>query len=72
MNKLSTEEIEFITKCLRYYKPLPDSYRYTIPSETKKECELTYGGKQQHKEDLVVKNNPELIPSAICVLWNKI
>jgi hypothetical protein len=37
MNKLSTEEIEFITKCLKGNKPLPDSYRYIIPFETKKE-----------------------------------
>jgi len=34
MNKLSTEEIEFITKCLKENKPLPDNYRYIIPFET--------------------------------------
>jgi site-specific DNA-methyltransferase (adenine-specific)/adenine-specific DNA-methyltransferase len=72
MNKLSKEELEFITKCLKENKLLPDSYRYTIPSETKKEYELTYGGKERHEENLVVKNNPELIPSAICVLRRKI
>jgi len=47
MNKLSTEEIEFIMKCLKGNKPLPDSYRYIIPFETKKEYELTYDGKEQ-------------------------
>jgi len=38
----------------------------------KKEYELTYDGKERHEEDLVVKNNPELIPSTICVLRNNI
>jgi len=52
MNKLSTEEIEFITKCLKENKPLPDSYRYTIPFETKKEYELTYDGKEREKDIL--------------------
>lgn len=47
MNKLSTEEIEFITKCLKENKPLPDSYRYVIPFETKKEYDLTYDGKER-------------------------
>jgi hypothetical protein len=37
MKKLSTEEIEFITKCLKENKPLSDNYRYIIPFETKKE-----------------------------------
>jgi len=36
MNKLSREEIEFITKCLKEGKPLPDSYRYVIPFENQK------------------------------------
>jgi site-specific DNA-methyltransferase (adenine-specific)/adenine-specific DNA-methyltransferase len=37
MNNLSKEEIEFITKCLKEGKPLPDSYQYIIPFETNKE-----------------------------------
>jgi len=36
---LSKEENEFIAKCLKENKPLPDSYRYIIPFETKKEYE---------------------------------
>jgi len=34
MKKLNKEEIEFITKCLKGNKPLPDVYRYIIPFET--------------------------------------
>ena len=52
MNKLSDEEIEFISKCLREGKPLPDSYRYIIPFETKKEYELTYEGKEREEDIL--------------------
>jgi len=52
MNKLSSEEIEFITKCLKENKPLPDSYRYIIPFETKKEYELTYDGKEREEDIL--------------------
>nr|QNO51361.1 hypothetical protein FBLENPID_00013 [Methanosarcinales archaeon ANME-1 ERB6] len=52
MNKLSDEEIEFISKCLRECKPLPDSYRYVIPFETKKEYELTYEGKEREEDIL--------------------
>lgn len=52
MNKLSKEEIEFITKCLKENKPFPDSYRYTIPFETKKEYELTYDGKKREEDIL--------------------
>ena len=52
MNKLSDEEIEFISKCLRESKPLPDSYRYVIPFETKKEYELTYEGKEREEDIL--------------------
>lgn len=37
MNELNKEEIEFITQCLKGGKLLPDSYRYIIPSRTKKE-----------------------------------
>jgi len=33
MNKLSQSEIEFITRCLNEGKPLPDSYRCTVPSK---------------------------------------
>jgi len=33
MNKLSQIEIEFITQRLKEGKPLPDSYRYTVPSK---------------------------------------
>ena len=47
MNKITNEEIEFITKCLKENKPLPDSYRYVIPFETKKEYELTYISEEQ-------------------------
>ena len=52
MNKLSSEEIEFITKCLKENKPLPDNYRYIIPFETKKEYELTYDGKEREEDIL--------------------
>ena len=34
-NGLSEQEIEFITQCLKEGKPLPDSYRYIIPFETR-------------------------------------
>ena len=49
MEKLSKEEIEFITKCLKESKPLPDSYRYIIPFETKREYELTYEDKEREE-----------------------
>ncbi len=52
MNKLSKGEIEFITKCLKKGEPLPDSYRYIIPFETKKEYELTYEGKEREEDIL--------------------
>ena len=52
MNKLSKEEIEFITKCLKEGKPIPDNYRYIIPFETKKEYELTYEGKEREEDIL--------------------
>jgi len=52
MNKLNKDEIEFITKCLKEGKSLPDSYRYIIPFETKKEYELTYGGKEREEDIL--------------------
>ncbi len=52
MNKLSNEEIALITKCLKEGKPLPDSYRYIIPFETKKEYELTYDGKEREEDIL--------------------
>ena len=44
MRKLSSEEIDFMTKCLKENRPLPDNYRYVIPFETKKEYELTCDG----------------------------
>lgn len=47
MERLSQSEIEFITQCLKEGKPLPDSYRYIIPFETKKEYELTYARKRE-------------------------
>lgn len=50
MNSLSDKEIEFITKCLEEDKPLPDSYRYTIPFEAKKEYELTYADKEREED----------------------
>ena len=52
MNKLSQGEIEFITQCLKEGKPLPDSYRYIIPFETKKEYELTYAEKEREEDIL--------------------
>ena len=52
MNKLSKEEIEFITKYLKEGKPLPESYRYVIPFETKKEYELIYDGKEREEDIL--------------------
>lgn len=52
MNKLNKEEVEFITKCLKEGKSLPDSYRYIIPFETKKEYELTYEGKEREEDIL--------------------
>lgn len=52
MNKLKKEEIEFITKYLKEGKSLPESYRYVIPFETKKEYELTYDGKEREKNIL--------------------
>jgi len=52
MNKLSREEIEFITKSLKEGKPLLDSYRYIIPFETKKEYEITYEGKEREEDIL--------------------
>jgi site-specific DNA-methyltransferase (adenine-specific)/adenine-specific DNA-methyltransferase len=39
MAQLNEQEIEFITRFLKEGKPLPDSYRYIIPFETKKEYE---------------------------------
>jgi DNA modification methylase len=51
-NKLSEQEIEFITQCLKEGKPLPDSYRYVIPFETKKEYELTYADKEREEDIL--------------------
>jgi len=50
--KLNKEEIEFIAKCLKGGKPLPDSYRYMIPFETKKEYEFTYADKKREEDIL--------------------
>lgn len=52
MGKLNKDEIEFITKCLKQGRPLPDNYRYIIPFETKKEYELTYDGKEREEDIL--------------------
>lgn len=52
MKKLNKEEIEFITKYLKEGKSLPESYRYIIPFETKKEYELTYDGKEREEDIL--------------------
>lgn len=52
MNKLSEEEVKFITKCLKEGKPLPDGYRHVIPFETKKEYELTYAEKEREEDTL--------------------
>lgn len=52
MEQLSQSEIEFITQCLKEGKPLPDSYRYIIPFETKKEYELTYADKEREEDIL--------------------
>ncbi len=51
-NGLSEQEIEFITRCLKEGKPLPGSYRYIIPFETKKEYELTYADKEREEDIL--------------------
>lgn len=53
MDRLSDEEINFITRCLKEGKSLPDSYRYIIPFEAKKEYELTYDGKEREEDILV-------------------
>ncbi|MEA3222802.1 MAG: site-specific DNA-methyltransferase [Thermodesulfobacteriota bacterium] len=52
MVQLSESEIEFITQSLKAGKPLPDSYRYVIPFETKKEYELTYADKEREEDIL--------------------
>jgi len=52
MERLSQSEIEFITQNLKDGKPLPDSYRYVIPFETKKEYELTYADKEREEDIL--------------------
>jgi len=52
MEQLSQSEIEFITQCLKEGKPLPDSYRYIVPFETKKEYELTYADKEREEDIL--------------------
>ncbi|MBT9132717.1 MAG: Modification methylase DpnIIB [Firmicutes bacterium] len=52
MDQLSEEEIKFITQCLAQGKPLPDSYRYIIPFESKKEYELTYADKEREEDIL--------------------
>jgi len=52
MSKLNKEEIEFVAQCLKQGKSLPDSYRYIIPFETKKEYELTYEGKERDEDIL--------------------
>lgn len=52
MAQLSEQEIEFITRSLREGKPLPDSYRYIIPFETKREYELTYADKEREEDIL--------------------
>jgi len=51
-NRLSGQEIEFIAQCLKEGKPLPDSYRYIIPFETKREYELTYADKGREEDIL--------------------
>lgn len=50
--RLSEQEIEFITHCLKEGKPLPDSYRHIIPFETKREYELTYADKEREEDIL--------------------
>jgi len=50
--RLSEQEIEFIAQCLKEGKPLPDSYRYIIPFETKREYELTYADKEREEDIL--------------------
>jgi len=52
MSKLNKEEIEFVAQCLKQGNPLPDSYRYIIPFETKKEYELIYEGKEREEDIL--------------------
>jgi site-specific DNA-methyltransferase (adenine-specific)/adenine-specific DNA-methyltransferase len=52
MEQLSEAEVEFISRCLKEGRPLPDSYRYIIPFETKKEYELTYADKEREEDIL--------------------
>ena len=52
MRKLSKDEAEFITQCLKQGRLLPDKYRYIIPFETNKEYELTYEGKEREEDIL--------------------
>jgi len=52
MERLSQSEIEFVTRCLKEGKPLPDSYHSIIPFETKKEYELTYADKEREEDIL--------------------
>ena len=52
MNKLNKKEIKFIIQFLKESKSLPESYRYVISSETKKEYELTYDGKEREEDIL--------------------
>ena len=40
MEWLSQSEIEFIIQGLKEGKPLPDSYRYIVPFETKKDASI--------------------------------
>lgn len=52
MERLSEAEIKLITQFLAQGKPLPDSYRYIIPFESKKEYELTYADKEREEDIL--------------------
>jgi len=44
--------VKIAVQCLKQGKSLPDSYRYIIPFETKKEYELTYEGKEREEDIL--------------------
>jgi len=47
ISKLSKEEIDFITKCLKENKLLLDNDRFIIPFKPKKEHEVTYVSEEQ-------------------------
>ena len=49
MNRLSEDEIKFITQCLREGKPLPEDYKASL-FDTKREYELIYADKEREAD----------------------